>query len=322
MKPTPFDPGLTEKFTGRIRRAIEKDGSFNVIRRGALRDRDFYLKMINVTWAQFFALVFSAFLAANCFFALLYFLAGPERVHASGSPSSLGRFSHDFFFSVQTLTTLGYGNMYPVGLWANIIASTEVLTGVLGFAVATGLLFGRFSRPSASVLYSEHALIAPYQEITSLQFRVANRRSNELLELDASVLLMTVEGTESQLRRNFVPLTLERPHVYFFPLTWTVVHPIDESSPLFGKTAKDLEDAQAEFLILIKAFDDTFSQTVHSRYSYRHEDLIWNARFLPAFSVGDDGILVLDLHRVSAYVVSSPGVPAIESPAESKENLA
>lgn len=322
MKPTSFDPGLTEKFTGRIRRTIEKDGSFNVIRRGALRDRDFFLKMIRLSWVHFFALVLGAFAAANGFFALLYFMLGEGRVHGSGSSTQMGRFAHDFFFSVQSLTTVGYGNMYPVGVLANSIASFETLAGLMGTAVATGLLFGRFSRPSASILFSDHALIAPYQEITSLQFRIANRRANELMELDASVLLMAVEGSPEQLRRNYKQLNLERPHVYFFPLTWTVVHPIDESSPLFGKTAKDLEDAQAEFLVLIKGFDDTFSQTVHARYSYRHEDLVWDARFLPAFNVGADGTLILDLHRVNNYVVSAPGAAALEAPAETTENPA
>lgn len=307
MKPTPFDPGLTEKFAGRIRRTIENDGSFNVVRRGALKDRAFYLRMINASWSRFFALIAGAFLAANLFFGTLYYLAGPGRIQASGSPSEPGRFAHDFFFSVQTLTTVGYGNMYPVGWFTNSVASIEALTGLLGFAVATGLLFGRFSRPSASVLFSEKALIAPYQDGMSMQFRIANRRSNELLELEINVLLMTVQGSPSDLRRSYQKLHLERSHVYFFPLTWTIVHPIDESSPLFGKSAKDLEDWQAEFLILLKAFDDTFSQSVHARYSYRHEDLVWDARFLPAFSVSDDGCLLLDLHRVNAFVVSAPG---------------
>lgn len=309
MKPTPFDPGLTEKFTGNIRRAIERDGSFNVRRRGALRDRDFYTKLINASWGKFFALVGAAYLAANCFFGTLYFLAGPGQIHAADSPSEAARFAHDIFFSVETLTTVGYGNMYPVGLWTNTLASAEALLGLLGFAVATGLLFGRFSRPSASILYSDRALIAPYQDGMSLQFRIANRRSNELMELDATILLMTVDGGPETLKRNYQNLTLERAHVNFFPLTWTIVHPIDEASPLFGKSARNLADMQVEFLILIKAFDDTFSQTVHSRYSYRHDDLVWDARFLPAFSVGADGTLLLDLHRVSSYVVSAPGTP-------------
>lgn len=307
MKPSSFDPGLTEKFTGRIRRTIEKDGSFNVLRRGALKDRAFYLTMINASWTKFFALIAAAFVAANCCFATIYFLSGTERIHSSGSASEAGRFAHDFFFSVQTLTTVGYGNMYPVGFWANSVASAEALIGLLGFAVATGLLFGRFSRPSASVLFSEKALIAPYQDGMSLQFRIANRRSNELLELEVNVLLMTVQGSPADLRRNYQKLTLERSHVYFFPLTWTIVHPIDESSPLYNKTPADLDGWQAEFLILLKAFDDTFSQSVHARYSYRHEDLVWDARFLPAFNVSDDGCLLLDLHRVSAFVTSAPG---------------
>ena len=129
------------------------------------------------------------------------------------------------------------------------------------------------------------------------------------MELDASVLLMTVVGDPADLRRDYKLLNLERKNVFFFPLTWTVVHPIDETSPLYGKTQEDLAKSQAEFLILIKGFDDTFSQTVHSRYSYRHEDLVWGAKFAPAFDVNAHGELVLDLPRVSSYQETPLQIP-------------
>ena len=129
-------------------------------------------------------------------------------------------------------------------------------------------------------------------------FRIANQRSNVLMELDATVILMQVEPTTSGPKREFTELQLERAHVYFFPLTWTIVHPIIESSPFFGKTADDLERGQAEILILIRAFDDTFSQVVHARQSYRHEELIWNTKFLPAFNFDDHGDMVLHLDRL------------------------
>src|SRR5262249_14299349 len=148
-------------------------------------------------------------------------------------------------------------------------------------------------------VFSNQALIAPYQDGTSLQFRLSNARSNVLLDVEARVLLMTVETVEGELKRNFFDLPLERTKVYFFPLTWTVVHPIDAASPLFGKTAQDLAAVKAELLILIQAFDDTFSQLVHSRYSYRHDELVWNARYQPAFTVGKEGELILDLEKVS-----------------------
>jgi len=203
---------------------------------------------------------------------------------------------------------VGYGSISPKGTAANILAALEALSGLMGFAIATGLLYGRFSKPTAKIGFSQTMLIAPYQEGTSLQFRVVNQRANILMELEAKVLLMTVEGATGQPTRKYQPLNLERSSVYFFPLTWTVVHPIDPESPLYGKTAEDLALLQAEVLILIKGFDDTFSQTVHTRYSYRYDEIVWGARFTPAFRIDDDGDMVLDVDRVGALArVGEPG---------------
>jgi inward rectifier potassium channel len=166
------------------------------------------------------------------------------------------------------------------------------------FAVMTGLLYGRFSRPSARILFSNNALITPYQDGTSLQFRITNARSNTLMNLEARVLLMTVVKNDGQLKRDFVDLELERRKVYFLPLTWTIVHPIDSTSPFAGKTAEDLKSMSAEILILIQAFDDSFSQVVHSIYSYRDNEILWGAKFVPAFNVDPHGDLILDLDRV------------------------
>jgi inward rectifier potassium channel len=184
---------------------------------------------------------------------------------------------------------------------ANSISSLEAIAGLMGIALATGLLFGRFSRPSARIGFSERMLVAPYQEGSSLQFRLVNRRPNVLLELQGTVMLMTVEGPPGAMTRKFQTLKLERDGVYFLALTWTVVHPIDETSPLYGKTAEDLEKAQAEFLVLIKGFDDTFSQTVHARYSYRYDELMWSAKFKPAFEIDPAGELVLNVDRVGSH---------------------
>jgi inward rectifier potassium channel len=144
-------------------------------------------------------------------------------------------------------------------------------------------------------------LIAPYQDGTSLQFRVVNLRPNTLMNLEANVLLMTVDGSPGQRKRNYEPLKLEREGVYFLALTWTIVHPIDETSPLYGKTAQELQTLQAEVLILIKGFDDTFSQTVHSRYSYRYDEMVWGARFKPAFEIDASGDINLDVDRVGVH---------------------
>jgi inward rectifier potassium channel len=298
MKQQSFDPGLTTQFSGPLRRTINEDGSFNVRRKGLrLRDANPYLNLIDTTWPRFLTVVLAAFLLINMLFAAVYMAIGIDNLR--GTEPQMGPWANAFFFSVHTLTTVGYGNVYPLGGWTNLVAALEAATGLMVFAIATGLLYGRFSRPTARIIYSDRALIAPYQEGVSLQFRITNARSNTLMNLEARVLLMTVDKADGQLKRGFFDLPLERRNVYFFPLTWTIVHPIDEASPLYGKTAADLARVSAELLILVQGFDDTFSQVVHSRYSYRHDEFVWGAKFLPAFSVDPKGHLVLEVDRIN-----------------------
>jgi len=301
MQNPTFDPGLTQKFTAPLRRAINKDGSFNVHRRGtSWRDANTYLYLINIPWPVFFAIIFVSYLAANTLFALAYYSLGPEQLQGAEAPTQFAHFLNSFFFSAHTLTTVGYGNISPRGTAANIVAAMEAMVGLMGFALATGLLFGRVAKPSARIGYSENMVVTPYQDGQSLQFRVVNQRANSLMELEAKVMLMTVEGPAGQMKRDYRVLKLERHMVYFFPLTWTIVHPIDEHSPFAGKTRADLERLQAEVLILIKGFDETFSQTVHSRYSYRYDEIVWGGRFVPAFQIDDHGDIALDVDRVGA----------------------
>jgi inward rectifier potassium channel len=305
MNKPSFDPGLTQQFTGNLLRAINKDGSFNVQRRGGTwRDIHPYLHLINVSWPAFFGLVLLGYVIVNTIFAVLYFDLAPGQLQGVDAPTAFGRFMNSFFFSAHTLTTVGYGNIAPSGMMANTLAAFEAMVGLMGFALATGLLFGRVSKPSAKIGFSERMLVAPYQDRASLQFRIVNLRSNVLIEMQASVMLMTVQGPPGQLTRKFETLALERDRIYFFPLTWTVVHPIDESSPLLGKTAAELEKLQAEVLILIKGFDDTFSQTVNARYSYRYDELAWGARFSPAFQIDKSGQMVLDVNQVGEFALA------------------
>src|ERR1700735_1148589 len=218
MKKESFDPGLTTQFSGDLRRTINADGSFNVKRTGLRwRDANPYLMLIDTTWTRFLLVVLLGFLAVNMIFASLYLMIGIKSL--KGLESDMGAFANAFFFSVHTLTTVGYGNVYPEGAYANAISSLEAATGLMVFAIATGLLYGRFSRPSARIVYSKNAIIAPYQDGTSLQFRVANARSNTLMDMEARVLLMTVESSGGELRRNFIDLPLERPRIFFFALT-------------------------------------------------------------------------------------------------------
>ena len=300
-----FDPGLTQQYGAPLRRIINKDGSFNVRRRGVTwRDVHPYLYLINMPWAGFFAAVFLSYVVVNTMFAVAYFAIPGVELRGGDGTTEFGRFLDGYFFSAQTLTTVGYGSISPHGAPANILSAVESMAGVMGFALATGLLFGRVSKPSARIGFSERMAMAPYQGGRALQFRIVNKRLNSLMDLEARMMLMTVEGGGAKSRRTYRILKLERTSVYFFPLTWTVVHPVDDESPLQGKTPAELERLQAEILILIKGYDDTFSQTVHARYSYRYDEIEWSARFEPAFHIDSQGDLVLEVNRVGALAAA------------------
>jgi inward rectifier potassium channel len=299
---TTFDPGLTQQYTGPLTRALNRDGTFNV-RRNQLDGYagSIYLRLSTMSWPRFLFFVLVAYVAINFVFAGIYIGLGPGSLHPNERDLQLSHFSQAFFFSVQTLTTVGYGSLYPYGFAAHSVAAIEAAMGVMCFALATGLLFSRFSRPTARLIFSDQMVVAPYREQTALEFRLANRRSNVLMEVQANVMLITVEkGPDGNLKRNFTELALERNQIFFLALTWTIVHPITESSPFWGKTNEDMQRMQAEVLILLKGYDDSFSQTVHTRYSYRWDEVEWAAKFLPAFDVSEEGHIVLDLKKMSA----------------------
>jgi inward rectifier potassium channel len=298
-KEPPFDPGLTQSYGGRLDRIVNKDGSFNVRRRGTrLRDFHVYKFLVGLSWPRFVAVVFGTFVAVSAVFAGLYLAIGLDTLQGAEAATPLEGFLKAFFFSVQTLTTVGYGLIAPRAMGADAIAAVEAMMGVMGFAFAAGLIYGRFARPTARILWSARAVIAPYQGKSSLQFRIANQRSNAIVDLEATVVLMTVEGAGAKHRRNYVKLELERPRVFFLPLTWTIVHPIDAASPLHGMTEEDLAKNATEFLVLVRGFDDTFSQVVNARTSYRHDEILWGYRFRSAFHNDQDGHLVLDLAKI------------------------
>lgn len=301
--PTPnFDPGLTQSFTGRIGRTITPDGSFNVRRAGGrFQDAGYFLYFMNLRWPAFLVQVPLIYIGVISVFAGLYLAAGVENLQGAAAASTAQAAAVAFFFSVQTFTTVGYGHIAPAGLLTSSIAAVEALCGILSLAVATGLIFARFSRPTAHLAFSRNALMAPFQDGQALMFRLANRRPNVLREIEVKLILMTVDPVKGVLRRSFVPLPLERESVEVLPLSWTVVHPIGEGSPLWNRTSDQLDAQQAELLVLVKAFDDTFSQTVHAQISYTAADLVWNASFAPAFSVNPQGEFVLDLARLNDY---------------------
>ena len=281
------------------KRLLNRDGSFNVVREGLsfFQTLSPYQFLLTTSWPRFLGLIVVFYLATNIVFGLAFFACGPGQIAGSTATSLQGRLLEDFFFSVQTFATIGYGVMHPVGLAANLVVTLESLVGLLGFALATGILFARFSQPTSKILFSEHAIIAPYRGITAFEFRIANARANEMIQVEARVLFSRIKDGGGN--RDFVPLKLEREKVVFFPLAWTIVHPIDEESPLWGATHDDLKEWDAEFLILLSGIDETFSQTVHTRSSYKAGEIVWGARFADLFNPPKpDGALSVDVSRL------------------------
>jgi len=282
-------------------RLLNPDGSFNVVRSGLglLETIAPYQQLLTVSWTGFFAIVVALYLLINALFALAYFAEGSTALMGPGADMLGGHFSQAFFFSVQTFATIGYGQIGPNGFVANALVTIEALVGLIFQALATGLLFARFSRPTASILFSHRAIIAPYNDGLSLQFRIANRRKNEIIQLEAQVLFSAMQPDgRGGLVRRYILLPLERNKVTFFPLSWTIVHPIDQASPLAGQTSDQLVEAEAEVLVLLSGIDETFAQTVHTRSSYRAEDIVWNRRFRSIFVQEQGGSLSVDISRL------------------------
>ncbi len=231
----------------------------------------------------------------NSLFGLVYFLVGVSNLKGITGPTPVEYYFNCFFFSVQTSTTIGYGGIIPEGLLANFIVTIEAMAGVLAFALITGLLYGRFSHPFSRILYSKNAIVAPYKGINSLQFRIVNQRNNNLMDLEAKVMAVLVD---KNFNRKYYDMKLERYSIHFFALSWTVVHPIDNDSPIFEKSLEELKEKQFEILILIKGYDDTFNQVVHSRYSYTFEEIVWGAKFIRSYNTNSDGDIILKLDDI------------------------
>lgn len=291
------DLGLGTKGTTGSIRSLNKDGSFNVQKENVpFSERvNFYHSLVSMSWTKFFILILFAFFLVNVLFAGIYVLVGLNRLTGITGITDFEKFMEAFFFSTQTLTTLGYGRVAPVGLEASTVAAIESTLGLLSFALATGLLYGRFSKPVAKLKYSNCAVIAPYRDINGFMFRVVNPRDNQLLEVEVTVTL-SFKRKNSEIR-DFFLLELERSKVVFLPSTWTIVHPISTSSPLYHLSEKDVIEKDAEFIVMMRAFDETFSQTVYSRSSYKASEIRWGQKFVYVVRQEQGGIVV-DVGRI------------------------
>ncbi len=280
------------------RRFINKDGSLNVERTG-YSNWTLYHQLTESSWIGFFMHVVFYYVLVNSIFAMVYLLIGVESFGGIKSGSLWENFSQMFFFSVQTFTTVGYGAMSPVGMTANWVASLEALVGLLSAAVATGLLFSRFTRPKAQILYSKHAIIAPFENGNAFMIRIANTRDNKIMNLEAKISATWYEEVDGSMIRKYASLKLERDRVFLFPLSWTIVHPLNEESPFYSSGEENLRKMNVEFLVMLEGYDESYNQMIYSNTSYTCEEIIWNAKFKMMFHSDEDKGTVLELDKIN-----------------------
>jgi len=282
-------------------RFLNRDGSFNVRREGLSfwQELSPYHYFLTISWPKFLSLLGLAYLLSNTLFALAYLACGHDALTGFGRAPALGRFGIAFFFSVETIATIGYGNIVPLTFTANVLMTLESLFGILPFALIAGVVFARFARTTALILFSQKAVIAPYRNVSAFMFRIVNQRRSQIVDLEARVLLARRKKGKGD-EREFIPLKLERESVALFPLSWTIVHPIDADSPLRGnRSAEEMLACDSEFLVLLNGFDETFSQQVHTRTSYKGGEIVWGARFRNLFRPpAPDGTISIDINRL------------------------
>jgi inward rectifier potassium channel len=299
---TGFSTNIQNTEGGRL---TNKDGSINVQKTGIpfWKRISMYHSLLRMRRWKFFLTVFSFYTVINVFFASVYLLVGVQNlqgVHVGNDMMS--NFQQAFFFSSQTLTTVGYGHISPVGLSTNIVASLESFVGILSFALVTGLLYGRFTRPRAYLMFSDNLLVAPHKGKTAAMVRVASYKNNHLTDIEAQVTISMFMYENGQHVRKFFTLPLEIKRINSLALSWTMVHVIDEESPLYLMNDEDMKEAKLEILFNLKAFDDHFSNLVQQGTSYHYSEIVYGAKFLPVFHRSEDNTTTyLELDKMNAY---------------------
>jgi len=286
-------------------RFINRDGTFNLRKEGVsmLERYSIYHHMLTMPRWKFVGLILCFYFTINLIYASLYLLVGSDQLTGVIATTPWGKFKEAFFFSTETFTTVGYGRVNPVGDGANLVAAIEAMSGFLSFALATGLIFGRFARPHSFLLFSDLALISPYKDMTALMFRFAPYKDNHTL---TDVQIRVNVGLKVQMDGNaeyrYYDLTLERNKVESLPMNWTVVHPIDSQSPFLGFTQEDMEAADVELYVLIRGFDDVYSNFVQQRTSYTYDEIKFNGKFVPMYRESEDGkTTILELNKLNTY---------------------
>ena len=285
-------------------RFITKNGNANVRKTGVsfFDSISWYHTMITIPRWKFLFIVFLFYFTINFVFASIYFILGVEHLNGITALSRLDKFGQAYFFSIQTYTTVGYGHISPKGFLTSSVAAIEALLGLLSFAIATGLLYGRFSKPKAHVLFSKNAIIAPYQGGTALMLRISPYKNINLSEAEVKITLGMHVEENGVITNKFFTLDLEMNKVNALTLSWTLVHPITEDSPLYGFKEKEYKNTIGELIVFTKMFDDMYSTNVVRRTSYTFEEIIYGAKFAPMFTRSeDDSKTVLHIDRLNLF---------------------
>lgn len=287
-------------------RFINKDGSYNLVKEGMpfWKRISVFHAMLNLPSWKFITVIVIYYLTINLGFTTIYYLIGPDEL--TGLPQDVSNwriFKELFYFSTETYTTVGYGRVNPIGDMANVVSGLESLTGLLSLAIVTGLIYGRFSKPRSYLVFSNHALVAPYKDITGLMFRFAAYKDMHTLtdlQVKVNIGLKVLENEEPVYK--YFSLDLERNRVESLPMSWTVVHPINETSPFYGFTEEDMKNADVELYVMLRGFDDVFSNYVLQRTSYTYQEILFNRKFVPMYRESDDGqATILELHKINMH---------------------
>ena len=311
------DLGFGSVVTGQSRqRLLNADGTFNVQRAGLpfLSSLNLFHTLLSMSWRMFLLLVLLLYFMSNVVFGAIYASLGPDAIIDTTTNPMTNIFVRGFFFSVQTFATIGYGTIHPSGIVPNLLVTFESYYSLLANALITGLVFARFARPTAKIIFSDVAVIAPYRGIEGLMFRLVNGRSSQLIEVGIKVLFARFVNEDGRPVRRFDFLDLERKTVTFLPLALTVVHPITDDSPLKGLTQDDLTRTDAELLILLTATDETFAQLVHTRSSYKPHEIRCGNKFVSIYNEVEEGEPIsIDIRKLSQIEPAELLVPRIEA---------
>ncbi|TKK68608.1 transporter [Ilyomonas limi] len=299
------DTGFGSNASGYGGRFVNKDGSFNVKIEGAsfTQRLSVYHSMLNMPRRKFALAIVLFFVLINILFTCIYVAMGADNFAGFVATTEWGKIKELYFFSTETFTTVGYGRINPVGDGVNLVASFEAMLGFLSFAIATGLIYGRFAKPRAYVVFSEHAVIAPFHDKLGLMFRVAPYKNGHILtDVQIRVTMAMQIEEDGKLTARFYTLTLERNRVDSLMMNWTVVHPLDEDSPLYGYTPDDMKNADVEIYVLLRGFDEVYANTVQRRTSYTFDEIVHNAKFLPMYHESEDGkTTIFELNKLNHY---------------------